>query len=483
MKRLKNIFLLLFLSLVTISCESWLKVTPFDQLIKEDVYATEKNTQSALNGLYLELSSYNLYAGNLTATALEVLAKHYQIGGGHRFEQLNSYSYGSDTPKQIFNAIWTSAYKTIAECNEFLTEIEKRKSQYPEANYNIYYGEVLAIRTLLHFDLLRLFGPVYSEGKDQPAIPYYRTSDHTTQPVSTAEEVMTFLLGDIDKAIDLLKKDAILEVGVVRNHLSTDFLTDYRCFRMNFYAVNALKARMALYKGDEKGLQDAYLIASSLLNGENPLTNATCNFWEAFRFYGSVFESMQENVHFTEMLFCIQNVRRETFYRDYFSTDQDINNILAGGENYLKTLYESGDGRVSMWTPDAGRGLWVMERYLARANAAYPYHAQLHSVIRLTELYLIASEAAPSVTLKREWLEKMRIGRNFLTGNTTGFSDGQLDELIEKEYIRETYGEGQYFFFLKRKNINIIRDQADQQVSGMRGRYQIPLPESETNYR
>lgn len=229
------------------SCNSWLDVKPYDSMAEEQLYSTENGIQRALNGLYLSLASNDLYAENLGGGAIDVLGQRYKLSSEHSYYDLSEYKYTNDGPKETFEAIWKAAYKLIADCNEFLEQVPRHQDLLSQGNYKMMMGEALAIRTLLHFDMFRIFGPVYTEAnKQETSIPYYSMVTDVTQPVLSTEELVEHLFADIDSAIVLLSKDVILVDGVVKG----EGFWDYRNLRLNYYAVWALKARMCWYLGN-----------------------------------------------------------------------------------------------------------------------------------------------------------------------------------------------------------------------------------------
>lgn len=94
---------------------------------------------------------------NLGGGAIDVLGQRYKLSSGHTYYDLNEYNYTNDGPKGTFEAIWKAAYKLIADCNEFLEKVPEHQDLMSQANYRMSMGEALAIRTLLHFDMFRIF--------------------------------------------------------------------------------------------------------------------------------------------------------------------------------------------------------------------------------------------------------------------------------------------------------------------------------------
>lgn len=67
-------------------------------------------------------------------------------------------------------------YNVIANINNFLEYVDKNKDVLvTERYYETMKGEALGLRAFLHFDLLRMFGPIYKEHPASKAIPYRTT--------------------------------------------------------------------------------------------------------------------------------------------------------------------------------------------------------------------------------------------------------------------------------------------------------------------
>ena len=58
-------------------------------------------------------------------------------------------------------------------------------------------GEAMALRAFLHFDMLRLFGPVYVKEPSAEAIPYNESDKVSALPILSADTVMGRVLRDI----------------------------------------------------------------------------------------------------------------------------------------------------------------------------------------------------------------------------------------------------------------------------------------------
>lgn len=467
-------------------CNNWLDVKPYDSMTEDQLYSTEIGIQRALNGLYLSLASNDLYALELTCGTVDVLSQRYDITSSeHKYYDVINYRYTEKKSKDIFEKIWKSAYQLISNCNEFMEEVPAHQEVLIPAEYPLYMGEALAIRTFMHFDMFRLFGAAYTAtGRGQSAVPYY---DHVTDipaPILTGEQMMTHLLADIDEAIALLAKDPMLEAGLGKG----EGFWEQRNFRMNYYAAWALKARMYWYMGEEYNTQ-AHQIATALLNGTDPANGQGNNFKDLFKAFTELNNEelptrtrTQDKVYLNELIFALHNMKREELHTSNFGLDLEDKSILWAQTNFITEIYtEELDIRRSGWeivpTNRGPRRAFVKFQH----NEAYtddPYRYEVQSLFRLGELYLIAAATTNDEPTKRKYLKELRLKRGFTVGNTVGYQNP--DDLLDLEWQREFAGEGQYLYFLKRGQVSSIRN---NYLNSVTIKYDIPLPESETNNR
>ena len=457
------------------SCNSWLDVQPFDSMTEEQLYSSEDGIRRALNGLYLNLPSNTLYAEQLSCGIMDVLGQYYYIPSSHRYERFGQYDLNNNDIKGTWSGIWDAAYTLIANCNEFLSEIDQHPGLMDDNAYDMMKGEALAIRTLLHFDMFRLFGPVYNEeNASVVAVPYYDHVTDVAQPLLSGTDMMEHLLADIDEAIELLSHDVILTNGIVENE---DFW-DYRNLRMNYYAALALKARICWYINDAEHNTEAYQITSSLLAGIDPSTQESCNFMDIFT---PVETPSSDPCFYTEAIFAMHNINRADVHRDLFSSDLDDNNILLSTSEYVSLLYfEENDNRRNIWENATGRsttGLMVCTKYQDESTTTGQYLYEIQPMLTLGELYLIAAATAPDDATASSYLENLRINRGFQMGN---MRDMDVATTLQSEWKKEMFGEGQFYYFLKRNNITTVEGPNPYTPNVQFG---IELPETETDNR
>lgn len=313
-----------------------------------------------------------------------------------------------------------------------------------------------------------------------------RKPDNPT-PYLTGEEIMTRLLEDVDEAVALLDKDPVLNLNTLSFQADGEKAVywQYRHFRFNVYAVQVLKARMYLYMGDKPA---AYAIASALLNGQNP-DGGTNNFNTAFPSIMEMSSNYRDALCFSEVIFGIHDIDRESMYKRYFSLDLATESILLAGEKWRTEKYGSnmldmryrgfGDAADKSETETMLAVLKYQKKSLVSSDP-YTFRNELIPLIRKGELFLIAAEASPNDTEKEHWLEALIINRG---GYQLGDVTGDLDAYIDLEYNRELYAEGQYFYYLKRNGVTSLMKQDATTKNVSAGYFVLPIPDAESDNR
>jgi hypothetical protein len=484
MKYIRYILVLYCLAATLSSCEAWLSEVPLDKVPADELYITEQGAQEALNGLYLGMVDRNIYGRELTFGVVEVLAQHYYIPTDHHYMEIAAYNFGLSRSKAYIASIWSNLYKLITDCNVFLEQIEIYKDRYSVAHYNLFRGEAIALRTYLHFDLFRLFAPAYTEeNKTQRAIPYYDKEVIAPTDYMTVEGITVQLLKDIDEAIALLAADPILDGDEISRG---EGFWDYRNFRLNIYAAWILKARIDLHVGNKP---EAYAIASSLLEGKMPRDGAAANFMSLFPSILTVEMLYRDPVPYVEVVFGMHDVNRINVHKNYFSVDLgDIVISLAGAPRFNVLFNYVDDIRRNFFNDDPTHGGTYAFKIISKYQTGevynaiidhYPYRFETLPLIKKSEVYLIAAEASDNDADKARWLNLLRLERGYLQNNTDAYA-GVLDQLVQDEYDREFYAEGQYVYFLKRNGLLTV----PLQVGGAAPvNLVFPVPDEETDKR
>ena len=149
------------------SCSDWLDVSPKTSIPTDKQFESESGFKDALTGIYLKLGTKTLYAGDLTYAYLDELAGLYSDYPGYNTNAVFNQSIVFDYENMFLskkNGIYSAMYNIIANINNFLEYVDKNKDVLvTERYYETMKGEALGLRAFLHFDLLRMFGPIYKE--------------------------------------------------------------------------------------------------------------------------------------------------------------------------------------------------------------------------------------------------------------------------------------------------------------------------------
>lgn len=459
-----------------VSCNKFLDVKPEDRFLSDAVFENEASVNNALNGIYLNLAKPALYGGSMTMSTIDAMAQYYYYPVDS-LKQITTYNYNDRGVQDKYNGIWRSSYVAILNTNSFLLQLNKSVGVVPEARKDILKGEAYAIRAFLHFDLLRLFGPVYATNPNTTAIPYLTVPTEKIQPLLSAKTVMDSLLADIGKAELLLKNDPVRTGGVVAVSgldPSGDFYK-LRNRRLNFYAVLGLKARILLHKGDKVG---AFAAARQVINEAGK--------WFPWTDSGLTLPGIQnpDRSFSSEVLFGVQNYDLYNQQRGLFAATLSPNFIYAPLPERLDQVFESNlnDYRYRInWVSgaSAGKAYKTFVKYQDVVDTKLVFR-NLQPLLRMSEMYYIAAECAPDPGQAIEYINSVRRNR----GLSDLLSTVNLNDEIRKEYRKEFWGEGQTFFYYKRNAIATIPGSAnnvDVQMNALK--YVVPLPLSETQNR
>lgn len=489
MKILYKLKCCLILSLFTLSCNKWVDVKPTDRLGEDQLFVNKEGYLKALNGVYVEMANEMLYGRTMTAGAIDVLANYYYLPSSvHTFYNYTVFSYQDAGPKAAFNNSWVKAYELIANCNVILEKCGNAPSDVlPEPYYGIIKGEALALRAMLHFDMLRLYGPIYNEAnKAKPAIPYVNKTGFEVQPLSSSEQVMSQVTGDLNAALELMANTDPVRTEGVRNIANPSGPNDlyYRQYRLNFYAAKALLSRAYLWQNKKA---DALAQAESLL-AEVKTPTKTVFPYITFAAVSNV--DKPDRMFSTEVMFSLYNINRVRVYNQLFDVNLVPNSKLsftAGdvNEDRVNSIYDdANDYRRRVWQ-NASSGTVTATTNVKFADVLDGPGRYMMPLIRISEVLLIAAECHPDLTTATAYFNELRTARNCVSLNPA--NEALLKTEIGKEYRREMLGEGQTFFFYKRNAYATIPNHTTLRITPEKSmsvsNYTVPLPDSEIALR
>ena len=460
-------------TLLLSSCDDYLDVTPSDKQTAAQIYASKSGFYTVANGIYDALSSDALYGKQMTWEAVDILSQSYVTTNAQQaYKSLAAYSYTDAYAAPIFSSIWGKAYEVIMNANLLIDEIDKQNGILTTLEANCLKGEMLAVRAFLHLDMLRLFGPSPLNGIDQLAIPYNASVDVTVHDLVSIKDACNLILKDLDAAEQLLSNDPIIENGPMMSapEGAESVQLRYRQYRMNYFAVKALKARAYCWMGDH---QNALAQATALINDAKvqqmfPPVDPNKLLANA---------SNPDRVFSSEVFMGIYDKDRDQVYQNYFSSAAPAYQYLQPYASYINSSMglfghlilgslESYDYRFqTQWEQASGVGAaghsFIKYKKIDQpdptdAESEY-YYAKMIPLITMQEMYYIACECAETDAEKVDWYNKARVRRGCPDLVAMGIApileaywpQGYGPILLSNEVRREMWGTGQWMYFTK----------------------------------
>ena len=454
------------------SCEGFLDITPDGQVKRDEMLATNEGVEDALYGVYAKLRNTTLYGQEMYFSSLEIMSQTLYCYGNTGVTALGQYDYNNTSVKNVFAMVWNDMYNNISNVNSVLNApLVDGATAYPA---NIYKGEALALRAMMHFDLMRLFAEQITVNPNAKGIPYATEFSLKTPDFETLAENYNHVLADLQEAERLLADE-----GEYEN--TTSFMSD-RMIHLNLHAVRALMARVYLTKGDkDKALEYAEkVIAQSgrqlktkteVINDvAGVLSKKECLFGVYFSgFYTQVSAKLQQTISYSSLDL------RGDFMEMY---EKGVSGLDFRTTAYFTSVDMGGTAkyRLSKFTD-----IYDLQN---NASARPADLIQGINMIRLPEMYYIAAECL----LDRDYQKALDYFNAVVTNRGLDALSGAGEETLTQEVInteryKEMIGEGQTFFNMKRQNLSIPSYDNSVTYRPEDGIYVVPVPDSEYENR
>lgn len=460
--------------LANVGCNDWLDVTPQAQVNAEKLFSNPKGYESVVYGIYTSMTRASMYGEHMTYGLMDVMAQYYKANtnSAHKFYEATRYNYENGDVKDAIKGIWLDSYNSIANCNILLEYLEPKSPDFfDKDHYNLIKGEALALRAYLHFDLLRAFAPSWKDNAKGMSIPYADRFTNKIHRQLTTTDVIGHILADLDSARNLLKgvdpvfydtfKDPIYHYGQPLESVAG--FKDFRAYRMNYYAVTGLMARVYNYMGDVKAYQYAREVIDARKEG-------------CFRFATeaevSAADANKDVVMQNEILFALNY--------------PDVHKLFYAADALGSTGYDL--KKVDKLFPLTDDLRKKLVRQNSRKQDISLKFADIKStkggkipMIRLSEMYLIAAERGFSVNKDEAtgYLEELRRVRG-VPADLKGISFSQLLEELTVDARREFVSEGQMFYWYKRLGLSI--NDGETVVTPTKKQFSLPMPATEIEF-
>ena len=429
------------------SCKkSFLDLRPYTSVSSDVAITNESDMQAALNGAYGNMNSPNLY-GRSTPLFGDLVSDNVYISTVNSNRYLDFFQINYTTTDENGQGIWQSAYSTILRANNVINS-----SLQGNENIDQLRGEALAIRGLMYFELVKFFAKPYTVDPNALGVPLILVYDPTLKPQrNSVQEVYTQIEKDFTDAANLMTQDK-----------SSGFFTKW--------AATALLARMYQFKGEwDKALTTAEDVINN--SGYSLLQlNDVLSFWQNNTDRGDKLEVLFEIV-----FDATNNINNSSL--PYFYDQGGYGDALATESLY--DLYSNADVRKDLFivgSPIRGADAKVVNKF-PNTGAADKDEMK---VIRMSELYLIAAEAAYH---NNDELTALTYLNDIATERDPSFagysSSGQalLDDIL-LERRKELAFEGHRYWDLARNNLNVTRVDLANNYPG-----NVPLILETSNFR
>ena len=476
----KTIFFLIALLMMTLSsCNDYFDKTGDEQHITDKkFFGDEAAFASALTDCYTLMRSRDLYGGMLTLEMMEFadqdMAPHDAITMAA--SQLN---FNDAALSARIDSMTHAAYRVVMACNKLISEGERTKVVFTHPGQkNIIMGEAYALRAAVQFDLLRLFHPAPATDAGYRGLPYLTKFDTKAPEALTTTEILQHVNADLEHAAQLLRTaDPILKPRYTTVSMG-EFDRRLRTFQMNYYAVKAVQARVALWQGNYDA---AVTQADSVLQYvQNMPSRYRLFYWVTPGHYGSDFSFSREYIfaiaskpdgfaRLSDDMFKQRGIQTTSILRNIYANSSDI--------RYRAWFRQHGSG-YAMSNKFGSATLLTDYVYSTSATAtslpaAIPY-------IKLGEVMLIKAEALNEMgqtSAARSLLEEMQGYKDIsYASRATSVTKESLRELIYAEARRDLFGEGQLFYLNKRLGLTLVKAADGTMRTVTLNQYTLPLP-------
>lgn len=475
---------IIFASLLACSCVDTV-ILPDDKTVDEDFWQTKGDVSLIVNGAYHAMISNDVLSrlivwGDFRSD--ELIRESSISNSDATAMALTEIEAGNISTTNAFSN-WSSLYSVINYCNIVIEKSEAVMSidpSYTEGDYHSDRSQMLALRALAHFYLVRTFRDIPYADK-----AFMNSSQELNLPQSAPDSVLTACLSDLEEA----EKHAI----------APDAYTNWR--RTGWFNRDGIRALMAdiyLWRGSVKHDAGDYqkcvdycnLIIESKKNQhqagqlntevtEYPLEDGLTAYQELFTRQNAE-ESILElqcdgrynsNTGLCQMLYKYRNNTSTTGYVKASPT-MSSNTVYPKYSNdlrYWQNVYNPVPGSPDM--TDVRKMIATNNRTQLSAekrdgSRAYNNFAQNYIIYRLSDIMLMKAEALTQlaaddkdISLRQAFnLVQAVYNRSLsnkgdsLTWGSTGYSKSAMEELVLQERLRELCFEGKRWYDLLRYN-------------------------------
>jgi tetratricopeptide (TPR) repeat protein len=438
MKKINLFFAILSIVLLS-SCEGFLDVKPTNSADAATSITTAADAKVIINGLMSKMVSSNYYGRNFFLYG-DAKGGDFAIRSQGRGNDA-LYVFNHSATSNSYSGYWSQMYHCLLQINNLLANIEKIEAAGKgSTTLSDYKGQALTARALVYFDLVRLYGKPYNMDKNALGVPLVLTPlDASAQPTrATVAQIYDQIVADLTAAAPLMGKTKTLGY-------------------LNYYANKAIQARVYLYM---ENYSAALTAAQEIITSGKYSLYSNANWvssWSTENGSESIFELgvylSEADLGTSSLGYYLLRTGTVKGAMGWFMAsdsflarlNQDPSDVRWGIMDYDETYSETGVKRYGSCRKYTGVDLKGDKGSTSAVNI---------KVIRLSEIYLIAAEAAfpTNKELAASYLKEIRKRSPNLPAPTATTITMQM---IKDERSKELFCEGQRFFDMIRWNESI----------------------------
>ncbi|MBQ7017846.1 MAG: RagB/SusD family nutrient uptake outer membrane protein [Bacteroidales bacterium] len=428
------------------SCDDFLDVKPTNQLEFDESIKTAADAEVFMTGVMSRLTSGNYYGRNMFiyGDAKGGDLTIYSQGRGYDY----LYSFNHTPSSGSGSGFWSTGYDIILQLNNLLNNIAVMESDPANTeDFGDMKGRALTLRALLYFDLVRLYGlpyTLYNPSSSLGVPNVLEVLDASAQPDrATVSENYAQIISDLSKGAETITKT----VSTSTNGYPTYWLN------------RALAARVYLTMGD---------YANALSAAEEVINSGKYELYENDEWVDSWSKQFgSESIFELHMLVNEGNLTTSSIgamYSRIKHYSSKVGGYFGASDYWLERMAEDPDDiRWGVMSYDENSESFDDEEFAGmgdRLACCYKYFGGVDmqgdgkddeascnvKVIRLSEMYLIAAEAAleeGDAEAAADYLNAiMKRSPNVEPATAATVSV----EMILKEKSKEFFGEGLRYF-------------------------------------
>ncbi len=504
------------------SCDSWLDLKPETQVTEEELFNSGDGYRASLNGLYKAMGTSELYGREMAFGMVDCISQQYRMDYGsniiydQKYVDIAGFNYSTSDVSALIENTWRQAFNVIANANNLIQNVTMESPDLfaqGEMEKNLIIGEAYACRALMHFDMLRLFAPAPVNDDGNIYVPYVENYPNITASPIAVKPFLDKVIHDLEYARTLVAEWDTCNVGVgtlitgkARFYNTFSFGTEIydnsnlrvenffkgRGYRLNYYAITALLARVCQYA--DQG-QKAFEYAEEVMDFEvkdyygwqkafakDDFSGVTTTNWNSksdLKIVSNLVFAVYNEKAYTDLnlskFFIPETYGSPTWlvinkeYQKIFETRTGTDESALDYRSLNMVFYGNGQYPLS--------GKW----YYSENESVRDNNVTILPVIRATEMRYIMAEyyaRQGNFAEARNILTDIRARRG--CSEAISISNwAEFEEELIRDARREWISEGQLFYLYKRLNAavnfgrNVIRPLS-------RAEYLLPVPSNES---